>query len=38
MQEMEGLGFKRLGPTKIRYLSYVESVVYMLRMQEKGAS
>jgi GNAT superfamily N-acetyltransferase len=32
MREMEGLGFKRLGPTKIRYLSYVESVVYMLRM------
>jgi len=32
MKEMEGLGFKRLGPTKIRYLSYVESVVYMLRM------
>jgi hypothetical protein len=32
MKEMEGLGFKRLGPTKIRYLSCVESVVYMLRM------
>jgi GNAT superfamily N-acetyltransferase len=32
MREMERLGFKRVGPTRIRYLSYVESVVYMLRM------
>jgi GNAT superfamily N-acetyltransferase len=32
MKEMELLGFKRLGPTKIRYLSYAESIVYALRM------
>jgi predicted GNAT family N-acyltransferase len=32
MRQLETLGFRRLGPTKIRYLSYAESFVYMLRM------
>lgn len=32
MRQMEDLGFKRLGQTKIRYLSYAESFVYILRL------
>jgi GNAT superfamily N-acetyltransferase len=32
MRQLETFGFKRLGPTKIRYLSYAESFVYLLRI------
>jgi GNAT superfamily N-acetyltransferase len=38
MKQLETLGFNRLGPTKLRYLSYAESFVYMLRMQDKDRS
>jgi GNAT superfamily N-acetyltransferase len=32
MRQLESLGFERLGPTQLRYLSYAESVVYLLRL------
>jgi hypothetical protein len=32
MRQLEDLGFNRLGPTKIRYVSFAESILYLLRM------